>query len=379
MAPPIWESSQKPLHPKCVWIDSFGASNSGRRHFIFDYNIANGHLSYAKSVYCSCNNSSASTTRQLGSATKVNGTKLYHTSSQDISKNESTKPAYYECSRDHSRAQAINSYTGDSTVSDDRARKQFGESEQTKQLDTESEQNFLVNRVLQWLDLASGRNLPAIKRSEYIEKTLEKFKKRSSTAKETTCVRDSSPVRDVIAKRRIQREPIRQLSMVFDDSDLLRNESRDGNAAHTAGGNLNFGSIYPVTYRCSKKFLSLRRSATVPAKPADLSDTEPSRAMAATAKPEQRSKKKLNKRHKIKRIDYVDNQYRAMIERQLLEQSCNIQIAKRQLHIFMPFSDGDAEKAIPNSVPSDSDTFRLSSTSARSLNSNDDSKKYTKN
>lgn len=379
MAPPIWESSQKPLHPKCVWIDSFGASNSGRRHFIFDYNIANGHLSYAKSVYCSCNNSSASTTRQLGSATKVNGTKLYDTS--NCAKNESTKPATYECPKVHSRQQDIisntNSNSGDLIANENQIRQQFGDSGEIKSFDIESEQNFLVNRVLQWLDLASGRNLPVIKRSEYIEKTLEKFKKRSSTAKETAA-RDGSPMREVNSKRRIQREPIRQLSMVFDDSDLMRNESREA----TTGGSLNFGSIFPVTYRCSKKFLSLRRSATVPTKPTDLIDTEPLRSTtAATAKPEQRTKKKLlNKRHKIKRIDFVDDQYRAMIERQILEQSCNIQIAKRQLHIFMPFADGDGDvdKSSSNSMPSDLDAIRLSSASARSVNSNDSSgKKHT--
>lgn len=244
-----------------------------------------------------------------------------------------------------------------------------------KPLDVESEHNFLANRVLQWLDLASGRNLPVLKRSVYIEKTLERFKKRSLTAKETA--RDGSPQRDPNTKQRIQREPIRQLSMVFDDSDAVRSESRDTNANST-GSSLNFGNIFPVTYRCSRKFLSLRRSITVPAKANDLIDPMDTLATVTTAsKQEQRTKKKLSsKRHKIKRIDYVDDQYRAMIERQILEQSCNIQMAKRQLHIFMPMSD--TEKSISNSVPSDLDTMRLSARSNISNGSGKTSGRYSK-
>lgn len=360
----IWESSQKPLHPKCVWIDSFGTSNySGRRHFIFDYNISNVHLSIAKSVYCSCNNSHLSAHRQLGSVSKINGTKLY----DNGNKVDTKKQLLYENTRPLTKVMDVN--TGTEVVE---ANERVDASEMPSDASKhyfELEQNRLANRVLNWLDLASGQDLPTLKRSEYIEKTLDKFKKRSLTAKET--VRDSSPVREAKTKRHIQREPIHQLSMVFDDRDVTKNDGRDTNAI-SSGSSLNFGSIFPVTYRCSKKFLSLRRSATVPANASDLLDSmESIRDSTTTVKPEHRTKKKLlNKRHKIKRIDFVDDQYRAMIERQILEQSCNVQMAKRQLHIFMPFSDAD--KAISNSVPSDLDAMRLPS-SARSTQSNDGS------
>lgn len=372
MPQPIWESSQKPLHPKCVWIDSFGTSNySGRRHFIFDYNISNVHLSFAKSVYCSCNNSNLSANGPLGSIAKINGTKLHDLSRDNSSKIDAKKQLARETARPLTKLIDVNS---NAEIVETPQCLEVSEilanaSTHINQHDFRKEQNFLANRVLQWLDLASGRDLPTLKRSEYIEKTLDKFKKRSLTAKET--VRDSSPIREAKTKRQIHREPIHQLSMIFDDGDAMKSDGRD-TIANLSGGSWNFGSIFPVTYRCSKKFLSLRRSATVPAKPSDLLDSmESMREMATTAKPEQRTKiKLLNKRHKIKRIDFVDEQYRAMIERQILEQSCNIQMAKRQLHIFMPFSD--TEKVISNSVPSDLATMRLTS-SAQSAKSNDGS------
>lgn len=380
MPQPIWESSQKPLHPKCVWVDSFGASNSGRRHFIFDYSISTDHISYAKSVFCSCNNSNLSTTRQLGSAAKINGTKLYESNRRNNSEIETTKHTAHEIQKStpKSSEMSLRTETLETCSSDEMIKsisKSPAELKNVKPLDVESEHNFLANRVLQWLDLASGRNLPVLKRSVYIEKTLERFKKRSLTAKETA--RDGSPQRDPNTKQRIQREPIRQLSMVFDDSDAVRSESRDTNANST-GSSLNFGNIFPVTYRCSRKFLSLRRSITVPAKANDLIDPMDTLATVTTAsKQEQRTKKKLSsKRHKIKRIDYVDDQYRAMIERQILEQSCNIQMAKRQLHIFMPMSD--TEKSISNSVPSDLDTMRLSARSNISNGSGKTSGRYNK-
>lgn len=411
MPHPIWESSQKPLYPKCIWVDSFGTSNSGRRHFIFDYNIPNGNIYYPKSLYCSCNNNNDSSNNFIslenqfrtslnvkeaksldwndnkilylsvvGSADiiqcdkdrkSISSEKEFNESKSqqsDIKTNEIETNVILSQNTDNSFGIDIDTKSQTTTSIDATAELSSGGAKQAAD-ELEHEQNYLADRVLQWLDLASGRDF-LLKRSEHIERALAKFKRRSLTAKELRESNEHSPARDPNPRHRLHRESIHQLSMVFNEDETY--SSAPNKDMIQKSSTLNF-NIFPVTYRCSKKFLSLRRAATVPAKTSDLMESIETMPAICNAKNEQhRARKRFGRKHRIKRMEFIDDQYRSMIQRRILEQSCNVQMAKRQLHIFMPFSESD--KNTSNSVREDLNSIRLESPSIKSISDKDSCK-----
>lgn len=191
----------------------------------------------------------------------------------------------------------------------------------------DSSKHLLAERVLQWLDLAAGRG-HTIRRSEHIGKLLNASKRRSVTAKESRKLSDTDD--ESAQKAKVKREPVHQLSMTFNDDHA--NDAQHCNQSVVA---FSFGKLFPVTYKCSRKFLSFRRNKNVADRlePLDLQSSIPFKMTTA---------KKDSKKHshggkfKPKRFEYFEDQYRSLIQREILETTCNTQAAKRQLHIFMP-------------------------------------------
>lgn len=331
---PIWESSRRPLHPKCVWVESFGvsgASHTGHRHFIFDYNLSQSDRS-RNDPPLSLNDSGKSSfsLEKMDSFESIESrmTSLSIIGSRDKMQNErafssmSDPPGMVEPLIDktlehnqHNDAEPIE-IPSERTPSPNRI---------SNEIDTSK--NCLAERVLQWLDLAGSRGHTTIRRSEHIGKLLNASKRRSVTAKESRKFPSSQIEDESGQKVKIRREPVRQLSMTFNED-----ATKDSHQLNQSIVSLSFGDLFPVTYKCSRKFLSLRQSQNVTDRlePLDLQSSLPLRS-TTTGK-----KKTIGGKMKAKRFELFEDQYRSLIQRQILETTCNAQAAKRQLHIFMP-------------------------------------------
>lgn len=348
---PIWESSRRPLHPKCVWIESIGASgglNGGHRHFIFDYNLSNARneapsslngpfhpgfaLEKTHSLDAMANKFGALSI--IGSSDRMQSNRAFSSFDDDSSS--------LEFLIDKNVFEPLNLPDEGVSIESMEIRKETPSTPSMKRITNEidSNKNLLAERVLQWLDLAGGqRGQSSARRSEHIGKLLNASKRRSVTAKEPRKSMDFDD--DGPKPKPIRREPIRQLSMTFNDEQ----PTKDIQSLNQAIVSLSFIDLFPATYKCSRKFLSLRRPKSISDRlePLDLQSTVP---LKSAKKSTQRHSNKM----KPKRLEYFDDQYRSIIQRQILETSCNTQAAKRQLHIFMPnlpkrcliVNDGDA-------------------------------------
>lgn len=202
-----------------------------------------------------------------------------------------------------------------------------------------SEQNQLTERVLQWLDLAGGIS---INRNDFDDidanRNMVLSKRRTMTA---TGVRErKNSIRSVTTPLN-RRESIHHLSLTFNEDGTNAMQKYPIETTQTSSSiplnervSLRFGEFFPTTYRCSRKFLSLRSS-----KAASFDSVNASARTVTTPNGQKSmngSGKKNSGKIKFQKVEQIENQYRAMIQRQILETSCNQQLAKRQLHIFMP-------------------------------------------
>lgn len=203
----------------------------------------------------------------------------------------------------------------------------------------DSEQNQLTERVLQWLDLAGGIS---INRNYFDDidarRNMVLSKRRTMTA---TGVRERKNSIQSVTTPLNRRESIHHLSLTFNEESAKATQKYPIEATQTSSSiplnervSLRFGEFFPTTYRCSRKFLSLRSGK------AASFDSVNASARTVTTPNGQKSMNGSGKRNSSKinfqKVDQIENQYRAMIQRQILETSCNQQLAKRQLHIFMP-------------------------------------------
>lgn len=225
----------------------------------------------------------------------------------------------------------------------------------------DSTKNQLTERVLNWLDLA-GKNtlirpetaMPSIQTEKCVE-TADNFlqlpKRRILTA-ETTLKRTSTMRRS---------ESVHHLSLTLNETDLeLCNNRRFFEASSRCASALKFGEFFPTTYRCSRKFLaslaSVRSGNSSNISRLGLSFPSVNNNFPGylnlQTQMEQTSKSMPSggvggggsghhRKHGKKSIDPVElknmeKEYKNMIHRQILENSCNRQLAKQQLHIFMP-------------------------------------------
>lgn len=165
-----------------------------------------------------------------------------------------------------------------------------------------SSKNLLAERVLQWLDLASGRSIRGKSNSKSVLNTV---KKKPAAAYETQ--------KEVSGKPKACRDLVHQLSMTFNE------------------GNTKDLSNRKISPNFARKVLSLRKIKNTP----DELDPLILHPLLGL-----KSSKRLvpikNSSPKTKQIEYFEDQYQSIIHRQMLESSCNTQLAKRQLHIFMP-------------------------------------------
>lgn len=336
---PIWESSRRPLHPKCVWIESIGASgalNGGHRHFIFDYNLSNprneapsslnGHFSpcftLEKTHSLDAMENKMAALSIIGSSDRVHSDRVF-SSFEDRSD-------MLDLLIDKESFQSFDLPDEDVSMEPIEMVSETPTTPSLKRITNEidSSKNLLAERVLQWLDLAGGRIQPSARRSEHIGKLLNASKRRSVTAKEPRKTTDL--IEDGQKPKPIRREStIRQLSMTFDDEAVKDTQNQSQTIV-----SLNFIDLFPTTYKCSRKFLSLRRSKNISDRlePLDLQSSLPLKSTKKSAHRHGGGGGKM----KPKRLEYFDDQYRSIIQRQILETSCNTQAAKRQLHIFMP-------------------------------------------
>ncbi|XP_031637280.1 uncharacterized protein LOC116349820 [Contarinia nasturtii] len=334
---PIWESSRRPLHPKCVWIESFGATgtlNGGHRHFIFDYNLSTTDRLRNETASLTIQSPSSLDKMESFDALETKMMSLSIVGSSDKMQNDRVFNSLEDRSQmsDFSSDKEILTNSFESTDEEPLAEsmpKEMPSTPSFKRITNEidSNKNLLAERVLQWLDLAAGRNHTSTKQSEYIGKLLHTSKRRSVTAKESRKQNDLDLDDAQVGTKR--RESIRQLSMTFNEESPIKESSQCLNSNIVS---LSFIDLFPTTYKCSRKFLSLRRPKTLNDRlePLDLQISLPLKPNA------KKSTKHFGGRFKTKRLEYFDDQYSSIIQRQILETSCNTQVAKRQLHIFMP-------------------------------------------
>lgn len=341
---PIWESSRRPLHPKCVWIESLGATgatNSGHRHFIFDYNLTNSYR--ARSEVASLNES-AHSCYHLEKAQSVDVMESKMTCLSIIGSGDKCKlnRAYSSLS---DPPEMVNLFVtkgvhepfelpDDAFV--DALEFDAKESPVTPSMtrisnEIDSSKNLLADRVLQWLDLAGGRTYLSANRSQHTVKA-NASKRRSVTAKEPRKAFEHQD--DTGLRTKVRHEPLRQLSMTFNED-----AAKEPQTPNQTIVSINFGQLFPATYKCSRKFLALRRpkNGSGPLESLDL------QKFSDLRRDPNSSPKRFSGgggagggKGKPKRYEYFEDQYRSMIQRQILETSCNTQAAKRQLHIFMP-------------------------------------------
>lgn len=346
---PIWESSRRLLHPKCVWVGSIrGASNGAHRHFIFDQSLINAYRPRSDSVTSNAHAPNYRSTRIEKSQsfdtveTRMDGLSIVGAgdriqNARSLNALNDRADMMADICFENEFYDALESPGNVNTAAPIDAA--FGGNQLTSGMkrisnEIDSSKNLLTERVLQWLDLAGGRGgggaggSSSNKHTDHLSKSGNATtKRRSVTAKEQRKPIGIEPHEDTeIKSKQLRREPLHQMSMTFND-DLKLNVNDFSTAR-------NFlGDLFPTTYRCSRKFLTLRRpkNAIDSLEPLDLQLTlPPIKAMQAPRKSiSSKTKPKL-------RLEYCDDQYRSLIQREILETSCNAQAAKRQLHIFMP-------------------------------------------
>lgn len=371
LAQPYWESSQRLLHPKCVWVESFG----GYRHFIFDRSsMFQDQTKIESSSHGEMRTASttATSTEKVGRHQIIGNER---SKSLDLNQNDfltimgsadlklrpemEIRSGHLHSKRERIKEprQWLNDTTSDVEFSSMRS-----SNTNIRQLSNEIDlcKDLLADRVLQWLDLAENNRMVCVKRKESYEKPMAK--RRSVTAKQWTKSTETQPA--------LRRESIHRLSMTFDEGTANVIQTDDIIAMRRGGIARRFDQFFPTTYRCSRKFLSLRRT-TVPAKPFDFNNSsnhsfnvlmhEANAHERRTTEMVGRKQKQSGKFgvDKSKRLTgFFDDQYHSMIQRQILETSCNTQLAKRQLHIFMPnlpkrcSNDGQANSRSANDCAS---------------------------
>lgn len=291
--PPIWESSKRPLYPKCIWVEHSESSNERRRHYIFDHELT--------------------TRSDNNAASPIKSNKFRRAVSFEDRANNLPNLILVGSLSGSTHDVQWNSQTESEPVSINSLKEEY------KCKETSSPRIELAERVLQWLDLAGRKNRKGKdKKESLIDRTIpkdieRKFPDESSIRKMSSANINASNSR---------RESVHCLSLKFDE------ESSNINTKTS----MNFGEFFPVTYRSARKFLSLRSSARTASLTRNLSEGEVSGSTIKTA----RELRPNRKKNLFMKNDQIENQYRSLIQRQILQSSCNQQLAKRQLHIFMP-------------------------------------------
>lgn len=223
-----------------------------------------------------------------------------------------------------------------------------------------AEENYqLTERVLQWLDLAgknSDENYDAV---PVVNRNSNKTNKRVLTANpalgSNSNSKDNNGLALVTPKRQVavlkRTESIHRLSLTLNEDELP-------NPIPSARRPPNCYQFKPLSTRNIQQMSSAKSKITIsspimnnsggPSKVHLMSPksttSESSSVGGASSAPNKTttgvksgsSSGKKKSLGKLGKTESIENQYRSMINRQLIETSCNTQLAKRQLHIFMP-------------------------------------------
>lgn len=347
---PIWESSIRPLYPKCVWVEG-----GSYRNFIVDHDITRrqrlcagwNSIPERRTFSCDGIEEDMQSLRLIGSSEVKR-----HRRESNLS--DSTLLTSHRHAWAHKHALDMpgsrHSFADQMTIDEETLRGDDKEylsqsggfrrdcspvHNDEKRLNEEMDhsKNQLTERVLQWLDLA-GRNVS--NRGECEVEKSNASKRRILTAseaqrKKSIQIVHSSP-KHIPIQPAAQATPLRRtesvhhLSLTFNDDETFQSPVKCTTEVPPDRPALSFGEFFPTTYRCSRKFLAFRNG--------------PSKVRSAVSLGGRASKEpdsgRKSFRSKPKRMESFENQYRSMIQRQILENSCNTQLAKRQLHIFMP-------------------------------------------
>lgn len=224
---------------------------------------------------------------------------------------------------------------------------------QSTELYIDPEENYkLTERVLQWLDLAGKATLS----EDVCELPLSKsHKKRVFTANPS--LGSGGSILPPTSSRRTplvplkRTESIHHLSLTLNEDDLVNHSAavtKQSNIFHLSllsGRKLRqmSSSRTKISQSAQNPQMSVgKMNAMSPKSTASGSSSAPgptgtnqvnASKVPPPLPPTKGKKKSLGK---LGKTESIENQYRSMIHRQLLETSCNTQLAKRQLHIFMP-------------------------------------------
>lgn len=320
---PIWEASSRPLYPKCVWVEG-----AGYRHFILDHDINKKRKNYQssatrKAISCDVIEDDMESLK-LNCMSDIKNERRLSIGSDEIDVRNCRR--YMRQNRSNLnliKKQLSNQIT---TKELQKLPSEYGgfDVQNKEKSDDNDDINFrknqLTERVLNWLDLA-GRNTLVKPEHEAVNKKL---------AKRRVCTTESikKPLLTLTQPPPIVRrsDSIHHLSLTFNEDESYLSQARN-NSIMDREKSLTFGDLFTSTYRCSRKFLASRQQGV-----------QPKLTSAASGKADKCVESDKMKRCKSKKEEYkgIEIQYRAMIQRQILENSCNTQFAKRQLHIFMP-------------------------------------------
>lgn len=205
----------------------------------------------------------------------------------------------------------------------------------------DSTKNQLTERVLNWLDLAGKNTLIRTENETCENPALPKRRIFTADTLKTQLRPNLLPLR--------RSESVHHLSLTLNENEMdFYNNKKFFEASSRCNSAIKFGDFFPTAYRCSRKFLA--HSA--------LKNNKQKTDFVASMKKETI----LDKDKKRKNLDRdlnlnLENQYKNIIHKQILENSCNTQLAKRQLHIFMPnlpnkklYSNTDCESCLSTVV-----------------------------
>lgn len=319
---PIWEASSRPLYPKCVWVEG-----AGYRHFILDHDINKKRKNYQssattrKAISCDVIEEDMESLKLNCMSDVKNERRLSNGSDEIDVRNCRRFMRQNRSNFDFIKKQLSNQIT---TKECPKQLSDIGETmQQTKEKSEDNEdinfrKNQLTERVLNWLDLA-GRNTLVKPENEVVNKKLSKRRVCTTESMKKPTLNTAPPP---ILRRA---DSIHHLSLTFNEDDSYLSQMKNNTYMEKPDKTLNFGDLFSTTYRCSRKFLASRHQGVQP------------KIASATSSKHEPEKRKRNS-YKLKKEEYkgIEIQYRAMIQRQILENSCNTQLAKRQLHIFMP-------------------------------------------
>ncbi len=323
---PIWEASSRPLYPKCVWVEG-----AGYRHFILDHDINKKRKNYQssatrKAISCDVIEDDMETLK-LNCMSDIKNERRLSIGSDEIDVRNCRR--FMRQNRNNlnfikkqlSNQITIKECQKQSTEECGNGDVQCNEKSEDSE-DINFRKNQLTERVLNWLDLA-GRNTLVKPENETVNKKLSKRRVCTTESMKKPMLTTTQAHPPIVRRS----DSIHHLSLTFNEEDSYLSQTRNNNPFVDKEKALNFSDLFTTTYRCSRKFLASRHQGV-----------QPKITSAASGKGDKNVEPEKTKRNKLKKEEYkgIEMQYRAMIQRQILENSCNTQFAKRQLHIFMP-------------------------------------------